>query len=116
MQISSYIKSDLLSNAALKGDIIPVKTTQDKHYSGKEIREPDNSLGSFAGALMKAVEKVNDDQIHSQELTRKMVADPSSVNMHSVMISLEKARMSITFAKTVTDLGVRAYNQLVNMR
>lgn len=116
MHVSPYIKNDLVSQNVVKGDIIQVKTTNEKHYSGLSQSGVQDPERSFASALMNAVESVNDKQIDAQKLTRKMISDPRSVNMHNVMIALEKAKMSIAFTKNVTDLGVKAYRQLINMR
>lgn len=116
MQISPYIQNKIIHQGTVKGDIIQVKTTDKRHYAGLSAPKDLSPDQGFANALVQAVEKVNDTQIDAQKITQKMISDPQSVNMHNVMIALEKARMSIAFAKNVTDLGVKTYRQLVNMR
>ena len=66
--------------------------------------------------LQKSFEKVNDQQVESDTLTQKIVFDPNSVDSHQVMIAAEKARISLTFTKTMIDGVVKAYRDLSNLR
>jgi flagellar hook-basal body complex protein FliE len=45
-----------------------------------------------------------------------MIYNPNSVEAHEVMIASEKARISLTFTKTVVDGIIRAYRDLTNLR
>ncbi|MCX7998382.1 MAG: flagellar hook-basal body complex protein FliE [Leptospiraceae bacterium] len=100
-----------------KGDKISIKTTDERHYGERaEIESPDNFADTFALALKKSLEKVNDLQVHADELTQKMVFNPNSVDAHEVMIAAEKARMALTFTKTIADGVVKAYRDLMNLR
>ncbi|MDF3819963.1 flagellar hook-basal body complex protein FliE [Leptospira sp. 96542] len=100
-----------------KGEQVAVNRTNDRHY-GKtnEAKSPDEVAGTFADALKKAFEHVNDTQTEADELTQKIVFDPNSVELHDVMIAAEKARISLTFAKTMSDGFVRAYRELTQLR
>jgi flagellar hook-basal body complex protein FliE len=99
------------------GDNVKVKTLNDLHYSDKAgYQSPDNVAESFAETLKKSLEKVNDLEVGSEELTQKLVYDPNSVDVHEVMIAAEKARMAITLTKTITDGVIRAYRELSNLR
>ena len=71
---------------------------------------------NFGELLNRALQKVNDQQVEAEKLTQQMITDPSSVEMHTVTIAAEKARMAITFTKTVTDLAIKTYRDLVNLR
>lgn len=100
-----------------EGNKVGLVRTIDRHY-GKtnEARHPDEATGSFGEALRRAFDNVNDQQIQADELTQKVVFDPNSVEIHEVMIAAEKARISLTFAKTVTDGFIRAYRELTQLR
>ena len=101
----------------LKGDLVDVNKTNSRHYQDVKMPEPnDNVAGSFSDVFYKAIEKVNDQQIVSDELTQKMAIDPESVDVHDVMIASEKARLSLTFSKTIADGVVRAYKELTSLR
>lgn len=107
----------ILPKTMVKGDIIPLKTTREGHNNDlKPSHIPESAAYNFADALNRSLKKVNDQQIHSEKLAQQLVSDPESVSPHTVMIAAEKARMSLTFTKSVTDLAVKTYRDLVNMR
>ena len=115
MQLQSF--TNILPQAMVRGDIIPVKTTMPGHWNDTTPYKADESTSfNFAKALDLALEKVNDQQVDAMDLSQKMVANPESVQAHTVMIAMEKARMSLTFTKTVVDLAVKTYKELVNLR
>ncbi|PJZ85180.1 flagellar hook-basal body complex protein FliE [Leptospira harrisiae] len=100
-----------------QGDKVGIFRSDERHY-GKtnEAKSPDEVAGTFGDALKKAFEQVNDQQTEADELTQKIVFDPNSVELHDVMIAAEKARISLTFAKTMSDGFVRAYRELTTLR
>ncbi|MCZ8343571.1 MAG: flagellar hook-basal body complex protein FliE [Leptospira sp.] len=121
--LSTYIASTKMNSESRvhsllpKGDHVAVSRTNERHY-GKtnEAKSPDEVAGTFADALKKAFEQVNDQQVEADELTQKIVFDPNSVELHDVMIAAEKARISLTFAKTMADGFTRAYRELTTLR
>lgn len=99
------------------GDKVKVNLTNSLHYGDvKQAESNDNVSESFAAAMNKALEKVNDQQIEADKLTQQLVFNPESVDAHEVMIAGEKARISLTFTKTVADAVVRAYRELTNLK
>jgi flagellar hook-basal body complex protein FliE len=99
------------------GDQVSVQRTDSRHYGKTEAGvTPDQIAGTFGEVLKKAFEEVNDQQVIADEMTQKLVFDPNSVDVHDVMIAAEKARMSLTFTKTMTDGFVRAYRELTQLR
>ncbi|PJZ71269.1 flagellar hook-basal body complex protein FliE [Leptospira perolatii] len=100
-----------------KGERVNVNTQDDRHY--KDVKEPvapDYVAESFSEAMRNAFKSVNDLQVEADEMTQKMVFNPNSVDAHEVMIASEKARVALTFTKTLADGVVRAYRELTNMR
>ncbi len=99
------------------GNIVKMKTTNPLHYNGiAEKPEDDNISGSFADALMKAVGKVNNQLADADELSQKMIHEPESVEIHSVMIAAQKAEIALNFTKAVRDEAIRSYRDLMNLR
>ncbi len=100
------------------GNIVEMKKTHPLHYDNGVKREPgyDDVSTSFADALTKALGKVNDLQSNSEELAQKMMYEPESVDIHSVMIAAQKAEVAMTFTKAVRDEAIRAYRELINLR
>ncbi len=98
---------------------LDVKLTQmnPRHFS--EAPRPDasdNVAGSFSDALFKALGKVNDMQADAEDLNAKMIHDPESVNVHTVMIAMQKAEMALTFTRTIRDEAIKTYRELMNLR
>ena len=100
------------------GNIVEMRKTNPLHYDDKVKREPayDDVSTSFADSLMKALGKVNDLQTTSEDLTQKMMYEPESVDIHTVMIAAQKAEVALSFTKAVRDEAIRAYRELINLR
>ncbi|MDX1960717.1 MAG: flagellar hook-basal body complex protein FliE [Leptospiraceae bacterium] len=99
-----------------KGDKVDMKVTDTRHYNLKSEVKTQDVGESFAATLKSALEAVNDQQSVADELTQKMIVNPNSVDAHEVMIAAEKARISLTFTKTLVDGVIRAYRELSNLR
>ncbi|HOO73370.1 MAG TPA: flagellar hook-basal body complex protein FliE [Spirochaetota bacterium] len=100
------------------GYIIRMKTSNPLHYdnAARNRLEPDDVSGSFAQALNAAVGRVNNLQVDSEELTQKMIYEPESVDIHTVMIAAQKAEIALSFTKSIRDEAIRAYRELINLR
>ena len=100
------------------GHIVAMRTTNPLHFDNRVKREPgyDDVSASFADSLMKALGKVNDLQVDSEDLQQKMIVDPESVDIHTVMIATQKAEVALNFAKALRDEAIRAYRELINLR
>lgn len=111
------LNTKLLSPGTVTGDIIRLQASQPGHNNGvSQVPVSENAAANFTETLMRSLEKVNDQQIESEALTQKMIADPSSVQAHTVMIAAEKARLSLSLAKSMADLAVRTYRELTSLR
>lgn len=100
-----------------KGDNVKIATNDERHYG--DVVKPHNVndvAESFADTLKKSLEKVNDLEVDADNLTQKMVFEPNSVDAHQVMIASEKARIAVTFTKTLVDGVIKAYRDLSNLR
>ncbi len=106
-----------ISNEQSIGNIVKMKTTNPLHYSDtKPAPQDDDVTGSFADALMKAIGKVNNLLVDSDDLSQKMITDPESVDIHTVMIAGQKAEIALDFTKAVRDEAIRSYRELMNLR
>lgn len=101
------------------GHIVNLKATHDLHYGHRveDKRKPvEKEVGTFSDILNSAIESVNSQQVQSEELARKMIYQPESVDIHTVMISAQKAELSLTMMKTIRDEAIRAFRDLINLR
>jgi flagellar hook-basal body complex protein FliE len=100
-----------------KGNIVDVFRNDDRHYGKtEEALSPERLAGDFGDLMRKTLETVNDQQVEADELTQKIIYDPNSVDVHDVLVASEKARMSLTFTKTMVDGVVKAYRELTSLR
>jgi flagellar hook-basal body complex protein FliE len=117
MYYSSINSSISQYSSTPKGNQIGINTTDPLHFGNTPaIGKTDDISESFSEVLKKSLEKVNDTQVTADDLTQKMIYNPNSVEAHEVMIASEKARISLTFTKTVVDGIIRAYRDLTNLR
>ena len=108
-----------LNKYQVDGDFVNMKVTDKRHIEPvrPHTHNLEDNVGSdFTKMLKGALETVNHQQATSHELNRKLVHNPKSVDIHTVMIAAEQARISLTLTKTVVDQTVRAYRELINMR
>jgi len=106
-----------ITGSMVKGNIVTLTATNPLHYDEKPAKTADDNVSaSFADLLTGAINKVNNLQVESEELTRKMIYEPESVDIHTVMIAGQKAEIALTFTKAVRDEAIRAYRELINLR
>lgn len=100
-----------------QGGKVGLKTTDALHFSDKPAAVQDDDVAkSFSDMLAETIGKTNDLQVESEGLTRKMIYQPESVDIHSVMIAQQKAEVALTFTKAVRDEAIRSYRELMNLR
>jgi len=100
------------------GHMVRMLTSNPLHFGNDVKKETpgDDISSSFADMLKNAVGKVNNLQVDSERLTRQMIYEPESVDIHTVMISAQKAELALDFTRAVRDGAVRAYRELMNLR
>jgi flagellar hook-basal body complex protein FliE len=100
-----------------EGHIVRLNTTNPLHYTDRRP-EPvsDDAAGGFAAALNSAIGTVNNLQVESEDLSRRMITEPESVNIHTVMIAAQKAEVALSFTRAVRDEVVRTVRELMNLR
>lgn len=113
-------------NATLAGELarrqigqeVAMNGTDPLHYSDRPQRETesDDVSTSFADVLTRALNRVNNLEIESNDLQQQMIHEPESVNIHTVMLAASKAEMALTFTKSIRDEAVRSFRELMNLR
>ncbi|MCP4132301.1 MAG: flagellar hook-basal body complex protein FliE [bacterium] len=100
------------------GHVVKMKTSDPLHYNNmtQKTTVKDDVSSSFRDLLSGAISKVNNLQVDSEDLTEKMIYDPQSVDIHTVMIAAQKAEIALGFTKAVRDEAIRAYRDLLNLR
>ena len=70
----------------------------------------------FSEKLKAAVDQVNNAQMNVDKLSEQFVSDQSNVDLHEVMISLQKANVSFQSMVQVRNKLVTAYQEIMNMQ
>ena len=84
---------------------------QKKQSGADEIASVD-----FSEKLKAAVDQVNNAQQTADKLSMQFVSDQSNVDLHEVMISLQKANVSFQSMIQVRNKLVTAYQEIMNMQ
>lgn len=76
---------------------------------------PHEAQNSFKTALNEALHKVNDAQHASQKATDKL-ARGESIDLHEVMITAQKASITLQTTVEVRNKIVEAYQEIMRMQ
>ncbi len=108
----------IYSREQVTGNKLDMLTTDALHFNDKGItsQKKGDPVQSFSQVLFNAVDQSNDLQLESDNLEQKMILNPEEVDIHAVMIASEKARLSISFLKSITEKALRAYNDIMMLR
>lgn len=82
-----------------------------KNFDTEEITKVD-----FSEKLRSAVDQVNNAQQTADRLNMQFVNGESDVDLHEVMISLQKANVSFQSMIQVRNKLVNAYHEIMNMQ
>lgn len=88
--------------------ILPVNTI-DKHIS------PGNAQANFADSLKSAIDNVNKSQVTSNQKTEALARGDID-NLHDVMISAQKASITLETSVQVQKKVIDAYNEIMRMQ
>lgn len=81
-------------------------------------KQSDNEVANidFNEKLKAAVDQVNNAQQTADKLSMQFVSGESNVDLHEVMISLQKANVSFQSMIQVRNKLVTAYQEIMNMQ
>jgi flagellar hook-basal body complex protein FliE len=77
---------------------------------------PPPQVPEFGAALKAALEQANDAQQEAIRLQREFDLNAPNVNLHEVMVSLQKASLSFQTMVQVRNRLVSAYQEIMNMQ
>jgi flagellar hook-basal body complex protein FliE len=100
------------------GDVVRLARTDPRHFAGfgEQAAAAPSPERSFGDLLLGAVGSVNDSQLRSMDLTRRMITNPDSVNVHDVTIALAEANLALSMTKAIVDRALTAYREIINIR
>lgn len=90
-----------------------------KIFDSMSVNTKKSDIGSesenFADMLKNNLDKVNEKQLSSEELSQKFLRG-EDVEIHEVMIASEEARISLQMAVQIRNKLVEAYQELNRMQ
>ena len=91
--------------------------TRPEHMRSGRPKPPEGDVaGNFGQLLAHSLGQVDRLDNEAHELTAKAVYAPDSVELHEVVVAAEKARLALTFTKSMADAVVRTFRDLTNPR
>ena len=79
-----------------------------------QVSDP-NETTQFSELMKDSINKVNDQQMKAGELTKAFEMNDPNVPLSTLMIEMQKARVSFEALKQVRNQLVDAYKQVMNM-
>lgn len=76
---------------------------------------PFEAQKSFSSFLKQSIEKVNEAQIESDQLTEKL-ARGQDVDLHQVMIASQKSSVTMQLTLEVRNKAIEAYQEMMRMQ
>lgn len=70
---------------------------------------------NFGKILTEALNKVNDDQLHADEMDR-MLASGEIDNVHDVTIAAQKAQLTLNLAVEIKSQLMEAYKEIMRLQ
>ncbi len=71
---------------------------------------------SFEQTLLRAFDAVNEKQQKTDALSKQMIIDPDSVDVHDVTIAMAEANLSLKIAQSVIDRLIKGWNEITTSR
>ena len=76
---------------------------------------PFEAQKSFSSFLKQSIEKVNEAQVESDQLTEKL-ARGQDVDLHQVMIASQKSSVTMQLTLEVRNKAIEAYQEMMRMQ
>jgi flagellar hook-basal body complex protein FliE len=89
--------------------------TQIQQKSNLLTNDSNTSKQSFADALKQSIEQINQSQIESDKMTNAL-ATGKNVELHDVMITAQKASVTVSLAVEVRNKAIEAYQEMMRMQ
>ena len=106
-----------MDKAGIDNILQQLQATSALASGAKKLSGADEVAGvDFSEKLKTAVNQVNQAQMSADKLSEQFVSDQSNVDLHEVMISLQKANVSFQSMVQVRNKLVTAYQEIMNMQ
>ena len=98
-----------------KVTFLPVTSQINTQKTETKPLTPSEAQKGFSSFLQDSIEKVNQAQVHSDTLTEKLALG-QEVDLHDVMISSQKANVTMQLTLEIRNKAVEAYQEMMRMQ
>lgn len=88
----------------------------DVNFFSSKSGTKNNDAKTFKDVLINAITDINKSQLNVSKVMEQAVLRPSSVDVHDFAIALSKANMNLSILKAVVERGIKAYQDIINIR
>ncbi len=88
----------------------------DVNFFSSKSSTKSNDAKTFKDVLINTITDINKSQLNVSKVMEQAVLGPSSVDVHDFAIALSKANMNLSILKAVVERGVKAYQDIINIR
>ncbi|WNY64850.1 flagellar hook-basal body complex protein FliE [Borreliella carolinensis] len=88
----------------------------DANLFSSKSNAKDNDIKTFKDVLINSITDVNKSQLNVSKVTEQAILRPSSIDVHDVVIAMSRANMNLNLLKAVVERGVKAYQDIINIR
>jgi flagellar hook-basal body complex protein FliE len=96
-------------------DVMLNQLSNTTNSANKISQKSGNDKISFKDELNNAVDKVAKEQQNADLNIQDLLTSDSNRNIHEVMLSLQKAEISLKLMTKVRDKGIDAYREMMRM-
>ncbi|WP_187982824.1 flagellar hook-basal body complex protein FliE [Borreliella bavariensis] len=88
----------------------------DVNFFSSKSSTKNNDDKTFKDVLINTITDINKSQLNVSKVMEQAVLRPSSVDVHDFAIALSKANMNLSILKAVVERGIKAYQDIINIR
>ncbi|AEW68632.1 FliE [Borreliella garinii BgVir] len=88
----------------------------DVNFFSSKSSTKNNDAKTFKDVLINTITDINKSQLNVSKVMEQAVLRPSSVDVHDFTIALSKANMNLSILKAVVERGIKAYQDIINIR
>ncbi|WLN23963.1 flagellar hook-basal body complex protein FliE [Borreliella bavariensis] len=88
----------------------------DVNFFSSKSSTKNNDAKTFKDVLINTITDINKSQLNVSKVMEQVVFSPSSVDVHDFAIALSKANMNLSILKAVVERGIKAYQDIINIR
>ncbi|WKC77861.1 flagellar hook-basal body complex protein FliE [Borreliella turdi] len=88
----------------------------DVNLSSSKGSTKNNDIKTFKDVLINTITDVNKTQLNVSKVMEQAILRPNSIDVHDLVIAMSKANMNLSILKAVVERGVKAYQDIINIR